>query len=92
MDQFREFIRACEKGEVDKAKAELVKLRFFAGLTVDQAASAIGVSSRTARRLWVFAQAWLRREMQAAIDREDYERAAELRDQIRKIEGGEQQR
>jgi RNA polymerase sigma factor (TIGR02999 family) len=45
--------------------AELVKLRFFAGLGVEQAADVIGVSPRTARRLWVFAQAWLRREMES---------------------------
>ena len=45
--------------------AELVKLRFFAGLTVDEAARAVGISSRTARRLWVYARAWLRREMES---------------------------
>ena len=45
--------------------AELVKLRFFAGLSVDEAAQVTGVSSRTARRLWVFAQAWLRREVES---------------------------
>lgn len=45
--------------------AKLVKLRFFAGLTVDQAAPIVGVSSRTARRLWVYARAWLRREMES---------------------------
>jgi RNA polymerase sigma factor (TIGR02999 family) len=50
--------------ELRPQAAELVKLRFFAGLTVDQAALVIGVSPRTARRLWVFAQAWLRREME----------------------------
>lgn len=55
---------ALEKfAELRPQAAELVKLRFFAGLTVDQAALAIGVSSRTARRLWVYAQAWLRREI-----------------------------
>jgi RNA polymerase sigma factor (TIGR02999 family) len=43
--------------------AQLVQLRFFAGLTADEAALAVGISSRSARRLWVFAQAWLRREM-----------------------------
>lgn len=48
--------------------AELVKLRFFAGLTVDQAADVVGISSRSARRLWVFAQAWLRREMESLDD------------------------
>jgi RNA polymerase sigma factor (TIGR02999 family) len=43
--------------------AELVQLRFFAGLTVEDAAPLVGVSPRTARRLWTFARAWLRREM-----------------------------
>jgi RNA polymerase sigma factor (TIGR02999 family) len=43
--------------------AELVKLRFFSGLTVEEAAPLLGLSSRTARRLWVFARAWLRRDM-----------------------------
>ncbi|HYV34869.1 MAG TPA: ECF-type sigma factor [Gemmataceae bacterium] len=47
--------------------AELVKLRFFSGLTVDEAAPVVGVSPRTARRLWVYARAWLRREM-ASLD------------------------
>jgi RNA polymerase sigma factor (TIGR02999 family) len=45
--------------------AELVKLRFFSGLTVEEAALLVGVSTRTARRLWVFARAWLRREMES---------------------------
>jgi RNA polymerase sigma factor (TIGR02999 family) len=48
--------------------AELVKLRFFSGLTADQAAPIVGVSPRTARRLWVFARAWLRREMERQAD------------------------
>jgi RNA polymerase sigma factor (TIGR02999 family) len=39
--------------------AELVKLRFFAGLTHEQAAQALGVSERTAKRYWMFARAWL---------------------------------
>jgi RNA polymerase sigma factor (TIGR02999 family) len=39
--------------------AELVKLRFFAGLTLDEAAAAMGVSRRTANRYWAFARAWL---------------------------------
>ena len=39
--------------------ADLVKLRFFAGLSVEQAAQALGVTDRTARRDWRFARAWL---------------------------------
>jgi RNA polymerase sigma factor (TIGR02999 family) len=48
--------------------AELVKLRFFSGLTVEEAAPLAGVSPRTARRLWVYARAWLRREMESLGD------------------------
>jgi RNA polymerase sigma factor (TIGR02999 family) len=44
-------------------KAELVKLRYFAGLTADQAAEALGVSPSTADRHWAYARAWLRRAM-----------------------------
>jgi RNA polymerase sigma factor (sigma-70 family) len=47
--------------------AELVQLRFFSGLTVDEAATMLGLSPRTARRLWVFARAWLRRDMERAV-------------------------
>jgi RNA polymerase sigma factor (TIGR02999 family) len=49
--------------------ADLVKLRFFAGLSVAEAAQALGVSSRTARRTWVYARAWLRREMERDLGR-----------------------
>jgi RNA polymerase sigma factor (TIGR02999 family) len=43
----------------DPACAELVKLRFFAGLTLDEAAKALGVVRRTADRYWAFARSWL---------------------------------
>jgi RNA polymerase sigma factor (TIGR02999 family) len=43
--------------------AELVKLRFFAGLTIEQSAELLGISLRTAKRDWTFARAWLRRQM-----------------------------
>jgi RNA polymerase sigma factor (TIGR02999 family) len=43
--------------------ARLVELRYFAGLTVEEAAEAMGVSSRTVKRNWAFARAWLGREM-----------------------------
>lgn len=45
---------------VDARKAQLVELRFFAGLTNDQAAAVLGVSPTTADRDWAFARAWLR--------------------------------
>jgi RNA polymerase sigma factor (TIGR02999 family) len=44
----------------DPRKAELVKLRFFAGLTVEQAASVLGVSTSTAEKDWAYARSWLR--------------------------------
>ncbi len=47
----------------DPQKAQLVKLRFFAGLTNAQAAAALGISSATADRHWAFARAWLKTEM-----------------------------
>jgi len=46
--------------------ARLVELRYFAGLTVEEAAHALGVSPRTAKRNWSYARAWLRREMDRA--------------------------
>jgi RNA polymerase sigma factor (TIGR02999 family) len=49
----------------DAQSAELVKLRYFAGLTVPQAAEVLGVSPRKADFLWSFARAWLRREIEA---------------------------
>ena len=55
--------------EVRPQAAKLVQLRFFSGLTLEEAAPLVGVSSRTARRLWVFARAWLRREMEAQAGR-----------------------
>src|SRR5262245_23936066 len=45
--------------------AQLVQLRFFAGLTLDEAASALGISARTADRQWAFARAWLLRALSA---------------------------
>lgn len=55
---------ALEKLEKqDHLKAELVKLRYFAGLTMEQAAEAIGVSPATAHRYWNYARAWLHQEI-----------------------------
>ena len=45
------------------AKAELVKLRFFVGLTLEEAAEVLGVSVGTAKRQWAYARAWLYREI-----------------------------
>jgi RNA polymerase sigma factor (TIGR02999 family) len=49
----------------DPRKAELVKLRFFAGLTAENAAAVLGVSTSTAEKDWAYARSWLR----VAIDR-----------------------
>jgi RNA polymerase sigma factor (TIGR02999 family) len=40
-------------------EAQLVKLRYFAGMTVEEAAQALGISARTAARSWIYARAWL---------------------------------
>lgn len=48
---------------VDAKKAELVKLRYFAGMTLEEVAEAMEISVPTAKRWWVFAKAWLYREM-----------------------------
>jgi RNA polymerase sigma factor (TIGR02999 family) len=48
---------------LDPLAGELVKLRYFAGLALDQAAVALGVSTATAYRHWAYARAWLRSEL-----------------------------
>jgi RNA polymerase sigma factor (TIGR02999 family) len=47
---------------------ELVKLRFFAGLTLDQAADSLGIGQRTGDRYWAFARAWLYKELRGVSD------------------------
>ncbi|MCA9240655.1 MAG: sigma-70 family RNA polymerase sigma factor [Planctomycetales bacterium] len=47
----------------DSHLARLIELRYFAGLTIDQAAESLGISSRTAKRNWAYGRAWLRREL-----------------------------
>lgn len=49
--------------QVDPLKARLVTLRYFAGLTIPQAADALGISSTTADRYWSYARAWLHAEL-----------------------------
>ncbi len=47
----------------DPRKAELVKLQYFVGLSVEESAAALGITDRTARRDWVFARTWLFNEI-----------------------------
>jgi len=47
----------------DPQKAELVKLRYFVGMTLDEAAEVLGLSNTMAKRHWVYARAWLLREI-----------------------------
>jgi RNA polymerase sigma factor (TIGR02999 family) len=54
--------------EHDPLKSKLVELRYFAGLTGDQAAVVLGVSASSADRHWVYARAWLRREIGFGIE------------------------
>ena len=51
----------------DSTKSELVKLRFFTGLSIDQAAEVLGIARSTAIRHWSFARAWLLHEVQKGI-------------------------
>lgn len=49
--------------DYDSSAAELVKLRYFVGMTMDEAATALALPLRSAERLWAFARAWLRQEI-----------------------------
>jgi len=47
----------------DQEKAELVKLRYFVGMTIEEAAQVLGISEATAKRYWAYSRAWLCAEM-----------------------------
>jgi RNA polymerase sigma factor (TIGR02999 family) len=49
----------------DPAKAELVKLRFFVGMSIPEAAKVLGIAPTTAKRSWTYARAWLYRKIQS---------------------------
>jgi RNA polymerase sigma factor (TIGR02999 family) len=55
-----------ELAAADRAAAHLVQLRYFGGLSIPEAAQILGVSTRTAERMWTFARAWLRDRIQGA--------------------------
>jgi RNA polymerase sigma factor (sigma-70 family) len=52
-----------ELAKFDARKSEVVELRFFGGLTIDETAEVLDVSSATVRSDWTTAKAWLRREI-----------------------------
>lgn len=54
--------------EQDKLKAELAKLRYFGGLTIQEAAQVLDISEATAKRYWTYARAWLYREIKGGKD------------------------
>jgi RNA polymerase sigma factor (TIGR02999 family) len=53
----------CLLAREDPQAADLVKLRYFVGMNMEEAATALGLPLRTTERLWSFARAWLRRKM-----------------------------
>jgi len=64
-DELLAMNEALEKfAAVDRQKAELVKLRYFTGLTIEEAAGILGISIPTAKRWWTFARAWLYQQIQ----------------------------
>jgi RNA polymerase sigma factor (TIGR02999 family) len=63
-DKFLSLNEALERFEhLDPTKAQLVKLRYFAGMTGKQSAEALRISTTTADRYWAYARAWLQREL-----------------------------
>jgi len=64
LDDLLALSEALERLEAsDPESARLVNLRYFAGLTMPQAAEMLGISLRTAERTWTYARSWLRREL-----------------------------
>jgi RNA polymerase sigma factor (sigma-70 family) len=51
---------------LDEQKARIVELRYFAGLSIEETAEAVGVSMATVKREWAFSKLWLRRELVGA--------------------------
>ena len=66
--------------ERDPLKAKLVELRYFAGLTGEETATVLGISASTVDRHWVYARAWLRREMAGATPAEKIQKRADAED------------
>jgi RNA polymerase sigma-70 factor (ECF subfamily) len=57
--------------QIDARQSRVVELRFFGGLTVDETAESLGMSSKTVKRDWSVARAWLHREVSKSVGHED---------------------
>ncbi len=67
-DELIELDAALERLEAGSPRArQVIELRFFAGLTLEETASALGLSEKTVRRDWLAARAWLRAELQGEL-------------------------
>ena len=64
-----EALQALER--IAERQSRVVECRFFGGMSIDDTAVALGISPRTVKRDWIFARAWLRREMQRMLDSAD---------------------
>ena len=53
---------------IAERQAQVVECRFFGGMSIEDTATALGTSARTVQRDWIFARAWLRRELQLKLD------------------------
>ncbi len=63
-DEILAIDEALEKlGEQDPVAAQLVNLRYFVGMTMEEAAASLGISKRSAEKIWTYARVWLRREL-----------------------------
>jgi RNA polymerase sigma factor (TIGR02999 family) len=66
-DQLLAVNEALDKfAKLEPAKAELVKLRYFVGMTIEEAAEVLGISAPTAKRHWAYARAWLGEEINSS--------------------------
>jgi RNA polymerase sigma factor (TIGR02999 family) len=61
-----EALRALQR--IGERQTRVVECRFFGGMSLEDTATALGISPRTVQRDWIFARAWLRREMQLKLD------------------------
>jgi RNA polymerase sigma factor (sigma-70 family) len=60
-----------ELQRIAERQARVVECRFFGGMSIEDTATALGISPRTVKRDWTFARAWLRREMQIKLGEAD---------------------